>query len=102
MGPAGPAVPARKRLSIEEAGEEMGLTSVEIDAARRVYRDSEMEMLTCVMGTADLDAIKEEAREAAEDPDKKAALINKAVGNMVRNLGRLATVEDRRNRELKR
>jgi hypothetical protein len=99
---AGGAAAQRKRVTIEEAGAEMGLSSVEIDTARRIWRESENEMLTSVMGTPDLEAIKEELKAAAEDPGRKADLINKAVGNMFRNLGRIMTIEDRRDRELKK
>lgn len=102
-GPAGsePPPPPRRRLSIEEAGAEMGLSTVEIDAARRAYREAELEMITAVMGTADIEAVKEELRAARDDPDRKAALVQKAVGNVIRNLGKLATLEDRRDRELR-
>jgi len=92
--------PARKTL--DEAGAELGLSSVDIDSVKRVWRESEMEALASIMGTPDIETIKEEVKAAEEDPDKKAALINKVVGNMVRNLGKIATIEDRRNRELKK
>ena len=103
-GPAAgvPSLPPRKRVSLEEAGEEMGLSTVEIDAVRRAYREAETEMITCLMGTADLEAIKEEAEAAREDPEKKEALVKKIVGNGIRNVGKILTVEDRRDRELKR
>ena len=95
--------PAPKpRVTVEEAGAEMGLTAFEVDAVRRAYEAAETEMITCVMGTADLDAIKEEVRAAKEDPDRKAALVNKAVGNVIRNLGKVMTIEDRRDRDLKK
>ncbi len=87
---------------MEEACEEMGLSSVETDSVRRALRDMETELITSVMGTADLDLIKEEVRGVKDDPDRKAALVQKAVGNMIRNAGRLITLEDRRNRELKK
>jgi hypothetical protein len=96
------ATPPKKKMTIEQAGAELGLSSVDIDTTRRIWRDSENEMLVAFMGTADLEAIKEEVKAAAEDPDRKAALINRGVGNFVRNLGRIMTIEDRRNRELKK
>jgi len=102
-GGAGSAVStAPRRPTIDEAGAELGLSSVDIDSVKRIYRDSEIEALSLVMGTPDIDAVKEEVKAAEEDPDKKAALINKVVGNMVRNLGKVATIEDRRNRELRK
>jgi hypothetical protein len=100
--PAGPPYKPAKRMTIEEAGAELGLSSVDIDSVRRVWQESEMEALTMMMGTGDVDAIKEEVKAAEEDPDRKAALINKVVGNMFRNLGKFATIEGRRNRELKK
>ena len=96
------AAAARKRLTVEEAGAEMGLTNLEIDAVKRAYREAENEMLNAIMGTTDLDAIKEEVRAAKDDPDKKAALVTKCVGNVIRNLGHVMTIEDRRDRELKK
>jgi hypothetical protein len=90
------------RKTIDEAGAELGLSSVDIDSVKRIWRESEMEALALIMGTPDIEAVKEEVKAAEEDPDKKAALINKVVGNMVRNLGKVATIEDRRNRELKK
>ncbi len=92
--------PARKTL--EEAGAELGLSSVDLDSVKRVWEESEREALTLMMGTGDMDLIKEEVKAAEEDPDKKAALINKVVGNMFRNLGKIATIEGRRERELKK
>jgi hypothetical protein len=102
---AGPAVasrPAKKRVTIEEAGAEIGLSAFEIDAAKRVHRAAEDEMLVAVMGTADLEAIQQEVRAAKDDPDRKAALVNKAIGNVFRNLGHVMTIEDRRDRELRK
>jgi hypothetical protein len=96
------AAAGKKRVTIEEAGEAIGLSAFEIDAVRRVYGDAENEMLAAVMGTTDLDAIRQEVRAAKDDPDRKAALVNKAVGNLFRNLGHVMTLEDRRNRELKK
>ena len=96
------AAAARKRVTVEEAGAEMGLTTLEIDAVKRAYREAENEMLNAIMGTTDLDAIKEEVRAAKDDPDKKAALVTKCVGNVFRNLGHVMTIEDRRDRELKK
>jgi hypothetical protein len=96
------AAAPRKRVSIEEAGAEMGLSSVDVDSIKRIWRDSEQEVIVLVMGTPDMDAVKEELRSAKDDPDRKSALINRAAGNAIRNLGRLATMEDRRNRDLKR
>lgn len=93
---------APKRKTIDEAGAELGLSSVDIDSVKRVWQQSEMEALAMVMGTADMDAIKEEIKAAEDDPDKKAVLINKVVGNMFRNLGKMATIEGRRTRELKK
>ncbi len=90
------------RRTLDEAGAELGLSSVDIDTVKRIWRESELEALSLVMGTPDIEAVKEEVRAAEEDPDKKAALINKVVGNMVRNLGKMATIEDRRNRELRK
>jgi hypothetical protein len=98
----GAAAPVAVRKTLDEAGAELGLSSVDIDSVKRIYRDSEMEALTLVMGTPDIDAIREEVKAAEEDPDKKAALINKVIGNVFRNLGKVATIEDRRNRELKK
>jgi len=94
--------PRKPRRSIEEAGAEIGLNAFEIDAARAAYQAAEMEMITAVMGTSDLDAVKEEVRAARDDPDRKAALVQKAVGNVIRNLGRVVTIEDRRDRDLRR
>ncbi|HEU4394590.1 MAG TPA: hypothetical protein VFS92_03430, partial [Planctomycetota bacterium] len=96
------AAAARKRLTVEEAGAEMGLTNLEIDAVKRAYREAENEMLNAIMGTSDVDAIKEEVRAAKDDPDRKAALVTKCVGNVFRNLGHVMTIEDRRDRELKK
>jgi hypothetical protein len=59
-------------------------------------------MLLAVMGTADLEAIREEVRAAKDDPEKKAALVNKAIGNVFRNLGHVVTIEDRRDREMRK
>jgi len=105
---AGPAAAAKaaeaakKRLTVEEAGAEIGLSTLEIDAARRVYRNAESELLLALLGTTDLEAIKEEVRAAKDDPEKKAALVNKCVGNLFRNLGHVMTIEDRRDRELRK
>ena len=93
---------ARRKVTIEEASGELGLSSVDADAVKRIWRESEEELVATVMGTADLDLVKEELRAARDDPDRKAALINRAVGNVIRNLGRVATLEDRRRRDLKR
>lgn len=102
-GPGGaPAEPEKKSVSIDEAGAAIGLSAFEIDAVRRVYRDAENEMLAAVMGTTDMDVIRQEVAAAKDDPDKKAALVNKAVGNVFRNLGHVMTIEDRRDRELKK
>jgi hypothetical protein len=100
--PPAEAAPGPARKTLDEAGAELGLSSVDIDSVKRIWRESEMEALTAIMGTADMEAIKEEVKAAEDDPDRKAALVNKVVGNMVRNLGRIATIEDRRNRELKK
>jgi len=99
---AGGETPGKKKVSIEEAGAAIGLSAFEIDAVRRVYANAESEMLNAVMGTTDIDAIRQEVRAAKEDPEKKAALVNKAVGNVFRNLGHVMTLEDRRDRELKK
>lgn len=94
--------PPKPRLTVEEAGAEMGLTPFEVDAVRSAYQAAEAELIASVMGTADLDAIKEEVAAAKEDPDRKAALVQKAVGNVIRNLGKMMTIEDRRDRDLRR
>lgn len=96
------AAPPKRKVSVDDACGEMGLSSVETDSVKRVLREAETELIVSVMGTADLDAVKEEIRGVKEDPDAKAALVQKAVGNMIRNAGRLVTLEDRRDRELKR
>jgi len=93
---------APKRMTIEEAGAELGLSSVDTDSVKRVWKESEAEAFTMLLGTGDMELVKEEVKAAEEDPDKKAALINKVVGNMFRNLGKIATIEDRRNKELKK
>jgi len=102
----GPALLAggaeKKKVTIDEAGAALGLSAFEIDAVRRVYRDAENEMLSAIMGTTDLEAIRLEVAAAKDDPDKKAALVNKAVGNVFRNLGHVMTIEDRRDRELRK
>jgi len=101
--PGGPGSgQARTRKTLDEAGAELGLSSVDLDSVKRVWKDSETEGVTLLMGTTDMDAIREEVRLAKDDPDRKAALINRVVGNMVRNLGRVATIKDRRDRELRK
>ena len=96
------ATPGRKRVSIEEAGAELGLSSVDIDTTKRIWRESEGEAIGILMGTTDMDVVKQELREIRDDPDRKAAFINKAVGNAVGNFGRLMTIQDRRDRELRK
>lgn len=101
-GAGATAVQPRRQVTIEEAGGEMGLSAVDIDSIRRVWRDFELERVAAVMGTTDLEVIKDELKGAKDDPSKKEALVNKGIANVLRNVGRLATLEDRRKRDLKR
>jgi hypothetical protein len=93
--------PAKQR-TLDEAGAELGLSSVDIDSVKRAWRASELEAVMLIMGTSDLDAIKEEVKAAEADPDRKKDLIKKVVGNGLRNFAEILTVEDRRNRELRK
>ncbi|MHC4821235.1 MAG: hypothetical protein ACYTDX_05895, partial [Planctomycetota bacterium] len=94
--------PEVKTATLDEAGMEIGLTDMQIDTAKRIYRDAEGEFLEIIFGTKEPQEIRNLAETLRDNPDELNSFIQKAVTSMFSNAGRLLTMEKRRDKELGR
>jgi hypothetical protein len=95
-GPAGVPVPAPvEKKSLEDIARDMNLSAGEEANLRNILRESEEEMIHSLFGNRPLDDIKREVKEAKDDPDKQAALMQGVVQNGIANVGKLMTAEKR-------
>jgi hypothetical protein len=92
-----PAVPSK---TLEEVATEMNLSAGEEANLRNILRETEEEMLQDLFGDKPLEDIKREAREAKDDPDKQAEMVQGIAQHAIQNLGKIATLEMRRKKRV--
>ena len=90
-----------KPKTLEEVAKEMNLSHGEVEGLRAILRETEEEGIRLLLGDRPWDEIKQEIREAEDDDDKAAELAQRVATNMFTNLGRIATIERRRNRKIR-
>jgi hypothetical protein len=83
-----------EQKSLEDIAREMNLSAGEEANLRNILRETEEEYVRCLCGNRPLDDIKRDAKEAKDDPEKKAALIQGAVQNGIANVGKLVTLPE--------
>jgi hypothetical protein len=86
-----PAKPVEKK-SLEDIARDMNLSAGEEANLRNILRETEEEYVRCICGNRPLDEIKRDVKEAKDDPEKQAALIQGAVNNGIANVGKLMTL----------
>lgn len=89
-----------KSKTLEEIAQEMNLSAGEEAALREIARESETELATCLFGSRPIDEILADAAVAKDDPEKKAELTQTVVNNMIRNAGKLMTLESRTKKKV--
>jgi hypothetical protein len=89
-----PPKPVEKK-SLEDIARDMNLSAGEEANLRNILRESEEEMVHSLFGDRPLDDIKREVKEAKDDPDKQAALMQGVVQNGIANVGKIMTLENR-------
>jgi hypothetical protein len=94
-------VPPKRKLTVDEASDELGLSATQREHFRLVLRETEEEFIEALMGTRDPARIQAQARALRDDPEEKERFIQNVVGNAIRNVGKLVTLEDRRDRRLR-
>lgn len=93
-----PAPVAPKTL--EEVAAEMSLSASEEARLRDVLRASEEEGFKALFGDRPVPEIVEEMKRAKDDPDLQEQLIGSMAGNVFQNLGKLATLEQRKKKRV--
>lgn len=95
-------VPAKavEKKSLEDIAREMNLSAGEEANLRNILRESEEEMIHNLFGDKPLADVVKEAREAKEDPDKAAAMMQGVVQNGIANVGKLMTLENRTKKKV--
>lgn len=99
--PAPLEVPPRKKISVDEAADEMGLDSRQRENLRLVQRETEEDLLEALLGTRDPARLREEALALRDDPERKEKFIQTVVANAISNAGKLMTLESKRDRRLR-
>jgi len=90
-----PAVKPVEKKSLEEIARDMNLSAGEEANLRNILRESEEELVRSLFGDKPLDDIKREAKEAKDDPDKQAAMMQGMIQHGIANAGKLVTSEKR-------
>jgi len=94
FAPVDPVKPVEKK-SLEDIARDMNLSAGEEANLRNILRESEEEMVRSLFGDKPLDDVKREVKEAKDDPDKQAALVQTMAQNGIANLGKFVTSEKR-------
>jgi hypothetical protein len=84
-----------EKKSLEEIARDMNLSAGEEANLRNILRESEEEMVRSLFGDKPMDDIKREVKDAKDDPDKQAALMQGVVQHGIANVGKLMTSEKR-------
>jgi hypothetical protein len=95
---ATPAPPEAKTL--EDIARDMNLSAGEEANLREVLRESETELALSLFGDRPIEQIALDVRAAKDDPDKQAELVQGVADNAIKNLGKLATLENRTKKKV--
>lgn len=87
----------KKRLSLRDAAEEIGLSGSEEDELRRIYDDSMNRFMKLAAGKdGDVEDVKRDLEAAKKNPAAARGLFMKYVPNMMSNMGELMTIQAER------
>jgi hypothetical protein len=84
-----------EKKSLEDIARDMNLSAGEEANLRNILRESEEEMVHSLFGDRPIEEIKREVKEAKDDPDKTAAIMQGVVQNGLANVGKIMTLENR-------
>ncbi|MDA1193702.1 MAG: hypothetical protein O2894_00805 [Planctomycetota bacterium] len=83
-----PSDPPKKKVTLREAASELGLTSQEEDAVRRIANETTEEFLKLLKDeNGTVEDVRREFEEAKSDPVKRAGLTGKYMGRVLGNIG---------------